>query len=416
MAYNSFFGLGAKLGRLRALAVAASALLLMPGCAELPAAAPTAAEIMNNSAYADNGVAVFDLDAQVISALANARREGFAQRFTSKAPPAELPIAIGDTLQFSVIEESPDLLEHTPNSGASRPTGGIGGATLLPISVGQDGMITVPYAGRIRAAGRTIDALRAEIERKLADKLVNPQVQLALVGGASAGANSATVGGEVNRAGVIALRPSGSRLLDVIAEAGGARFPAYESTVHLTRRKSEAADSLQRIVDTPGGNIYVYPGDDIYVSHDPRTYSVLGASTKDGRYAFGSANLNLAEAVAEAGGFVDTVSDPSGVFVFRYEQPAVVESLRPNAAISNDAPVPVIYRLNLRDGDGYFRAGKFAMRDKDIVLVANADETQVQKFLTLVTGITGVGVNLAETKALLKPPSTGGTTILNSTQ
>ena len=106
--------------------------------------------------------------------------------------------------------------------------------------------------------------------------------------GTRVGANSATVGGEVARSDVFPLRPSGSRVLDLIAEAGASRFPAYETTVHRLCGKREASVSLQRIVDRPEENIYVYPGDNIYVSHDQKTFSVLGASTKVGRYPFGS--------------------------------------------------------------------------------------------------------------------------------
>ena len=166
----------------------------------------------------------------------------------------------------------------------------------------------------------------------------------------------------------------------MIAEAGGAHYPAFETTVHLTRNHREAAASLQRVVDRPEENIFIYPGDNIYVSRDPKTFTVLGASTKVGRYNFGSETLNLAEAVAEGGGFVDAASDPAGVFVFRYEPLKFVNSLRREAAPTDADPTPVIYRLNLREGGGYFRARRFAMRDKDIILIANSDGAQLLKF------------------------------------
>lgn len=394
-------------GRLKTLtygfAVVAAALAL-PGCAVLPGSAPTAGEIENAADNASNGIFVFDLDQSVISALATTRQDSFVGRFASKAPAADLRIAVGDTLQIAVIDEASGLFGRSSDSSSSS---GFGSTTLLPVTVGRNGDINVPFAGEIRAAGLTLDDLRARIERKLADKAVNPQVQvvMATAPGMGVGANAAAVGGEVAHSGVFALRPSGSRLLDLIAEAGASRFPAYETTVHLTRGKREAAVSLQRIVDRVDENIYVYPGDSIYLSHDPKTFSVLGASTKVGRYPFGTETLNLAEAVAEAGGFVDNVADPSGVFLFRYEPADLVKALRPDATLASDQTVPVIYRLNLRDGDGFFRARQFWMRDKDVVLLANADGTQLLKFLTLLESAAGVGTSV---RTMMLPNTTGG--------
>ena len=380
----------------------------------MPAAAPTALEVENATTHPFNDIVVLDIDDPVISALAAVRPEGFAGRFSSRAPAADLRIAVGDSLQISVLEQSPGLFSSPAASSSAAPqTGGSLGATpFLPVTVNHDGTINVPFAGSVRAAGMTLEAVRAEIEHKLADKAVNPQVQVALVGGGAIGANSAVVGGEVNRAGVIPLRPSGSRLLDVIAEAGGAHYPAFETTVRLSRGHREAAVSLQRIVDRSEENIFIYPGDDIYVSHDPKTFTVLGASTKVGRYPFGSETLNLAEAVAEAGGFVDAASDPSGVFIFRYEPLRFIKALRPEAPTDANS-TPVIYRLNLREGGGYFRAKRFAMRDKDIVLVANSDGAQLLKFVNFLQGIAGNVQSVASTVLTIKTinSATGATVI-----
>ena len=387
----------------------------------MPAAAPTALEVENAATHPFNQIIVLDIDNSVISALAAVHPEGFAGRFSGRAPAADLRIAVGDTLQISVIEQVPGLFSNPGASSAPQGGASMGATTFLPITVDHNGTINVPFAGTVRAAGLTTEAVRKEIERKLVDKAINPQVQVALTGGATVGANnatvganSATVGGEVNRAGLVPLRPSGSRLLDMIAEAGGAHYPAFETTVHLTRGRHEAAVSLQRIVDKPNENVFIYPGDNIYVSHDPKTFTVLGASAKVGRYVFGSETLNLAEAVAEAGGFVDAASDPSGVFVFRYEPLGFVKALHPDAPTDAD-PTPVIYRLNLREGGGYFRARRFAMRDKDIVLIANSDGAQLLKFVNLLQGITSAAQNVASTALTIKTiNSPGGAAVITT--
>ncbi len=383
----------------------------------MPAAAPTALEVENENTSSGpfDRIIVLDIDDAIVSTLSALRPEGFAGRFSAKAPPADLRIAVGDTLQISVIEQSPGLLSAPGAAPGASPGGGsLGAMPFLPVTVDHDGTINVPFAGSVRAAGMTIEAVRKEIEHRLVDKAVNPQVQVALLSGTAVGANSATVGGEVNHAGVLPLRPSGSRLLDVIAEAGGAHYPAFETTVHLNRGHREAAVSLQRIVDKSDENVFIYPGDNVYVSHDPKTFTVLGSSTKVGRYPFGSESLNLAEAVAEAGGFTDASSDPSGVFVFRYEPLHVVKALRPDAPTEAET-TPVIYRLNLREGGGYFRARRFPMHDKDIVLLANSDGAQLLKFVTLLQGITGTVQNVASTALTIKTiETTGGTAVVTT--
>ena len=64
-------------------------------------------------------------------------------------------------------------------------------------------------------------------------------------------------------------------------------------------------------------------------------------------------------------------------------------SIRPDLAGKLEARVPVVYRLNLRVGNGYFLAQSFPMRDKDVILLANADGAQLLKFFVLLRGATG---------------------------
>ena len=101
--------------------------------------------------------------------------------------------------------------------------------------------------------------------------------------------------------------------------------------------------------------------------------------------------------MAEAGGFVDTVADPSGVFLFRFESRQLVTAIHPDLPRMSEDRVPVVYRVNLRSSDGYFLAQQFAMRDKDVILVANSDGTQLLKFFALLRGVTGAVSELKST-------------------
>jgi len=77
--------------------------------------------------------------------------------------------------------------------------------------------------------------------------------------------------------------------------------------------------------------------------------------------------------------------------------------------------VPIIYRLNLREGDGYFLARQFEMRDKDIVLVANSDGAQLLKFATLVQAILTPAQSVASTVLTVKTiNSVGGAAVITT--
>jgi len=57
-----------------------------------------------------------------------------------------------------------------------------------------------------------------------------------------------------------------------------------------------------------------------------------------------------------------------------------------------DGTSPVVYRLDLSDAKAYFAAERFPVEDKDILYVANADLTELEKFLGLINTLTGPAV------------------------
>ena len=100
--------------------------------------------------------------------------------------------------------------------------------------------------------------------------------------------------------------------------------------------------------------------------------------------------MTLAQGLAQAAGLNDDQSDPTAVYLFRYERP---EAARQLGLPGDGQPVPVIYRVNLMDPTGYFMMEKFALRDVDLVYAANARSMKLKKFLglVLVVGPAGVG-------------------------
>ena len=105
------------------------------------------------------------------------------------------------------------------------------------------------------------------IVSSLKSKAMQPQ---ALVQISKSVSNTVTVTGDVTGGGVVPLSPKGTRILEVIAYAGGIRAPAYETLVSLTRNDVTATVPFAAIITAdPNENVYVRPGDVItnYAAH-----------------------------------------------------------------------------------------------------------------------------------------------------
>jgi polysaccharide biosynthesis/export protein len=95
------------------------------------------------------------------------------------------------------------------------------------------------------------------------------------------------------------------------------------------------------------------------------------------------------DALGRAGGLNDGLANSRAIFVYRLE-PRSSLSLPPAAGAGakpeQPAVVPTIYLVNLNDPAGFFYASRFPVHGEDVVYVANAPASDLQKFLTLMVG------------------------------
>jgi polysaccharide biosynthesis/export protein len=261
------------------------------------------------------------------------------------------------------------------------------GATIPDQPIAADGAISVPYAGRVPAAGQTPGNVQQAIEALLADKALEPQ---ALVIVKKSAANAVTVAGEVVAGARVPLSPGGDRLLQAIAAAGGARTPVHETFVRLSRNGVTATIPLERLVADPTEDIYAQPGDILTLVRIPQTFSVFGATGRNAAIEFEAEKITLSEALAKSQGLNDNLANPRGVFLFRYEPVSIIRALdQPIATRSPDGISPVVYRFDLADAGSNFIADRFPVRDKDIIFVADAGAAQVYKIFNVFNNITG---------------------------
>src|SRR5919107_3493314 len=95
----------------------------------------------------------------------------FFSRGVGRGAVTEARIGVGDTVSISIFEAGSGGL-FIPSQAGSRP----GNFVNLPAQqVDRTGVITVPYAGEIRAVGRTPTEIGAEIEEKLRNRAIEPQ-------------------------------------------------------------------------------------------------------------------------------------------------------------------------------------------------------------------------------------------------
>jgi polysaccharide export outer membrane protein len=255
-------------------------------------------------------------------------------------------------------------------------------------TVGSDGKIKIPYAGEILVAGLSPSDISQTIEQKLKGKAIKPQVLVSIV---SNGSSWASVSGDVTGAARVPLTPKGDRILDIISQAGGVKAMPFETYVRLTRGQSTETVLLDTILKKPAENVYIYPGDQIYVYRQPTSYVALGAVTAQKDYAIDEEKLSLSQAVARAGGMIDAQADPASAYLFRYESPAVVKAINPDSTfLSGNEPVPVIYRINFSKPENFFLAQEFLIRDKDIIYVADSSTVQFNKFLGILRNVASI--------------------------
>jgi polysaccharide export outer membrane protein len=353
------------------------AVLLLPlcACSITPAAGPTAREIEFGSGVIGNGdYLVIDLDHSVVASLAGVHSVGLSQAFPKKyAVSPDRRIGIGDTLAITIWEAGDGGLFST---GSSR------NAEFPQVLVDQRGRISLPYAGIMQVLDKTPMEVQQAIVKSISDRAIQPQVVVSIAKNES---NTVVVSGDVVNPGRYPLSLNGDRLLDVLAAAGGAKFPARETYVTFIRGPKRGSQLLEAVVENQDENIYISPGDRIYLSHEPKKYTVFGAVAKPGVYAFDSPQVNLLEAIAAAGGPLDSRADATGLFLFRYETRDVVWMLRPGYESSKySTHVPVVYRVSLRDPLSYFLARGFLLKDKDVLYAANAEGVEIAKVLKLI--------------------------------
>jgi polysaccharide export outer membrane protein len=296
--------------------------------------------------------------------------------------PRDITFGVGDILSVTIFEAASGGL-FIPSEGGLRPGNFV---TIPNQAVDIHGNISIPYAGSIRARGRTQVEVQDAIVAALKNRAIEPQVVVSVV---EQKTSMITILGE-GRSARIPATASPERLLDVISRAGLAAVAVggtslgaagAETWVLLERNGRRAIAPFGALVYEPANNIYAHPNDTIYLYREPQTFLAFGAVGTQQQVPFGTWRLSLAEAISRAGGLVDVQADPAAVFLYRGEARDVAAAMGIDCTPYEGPIIPVIYAINLRDPAGYFLASSFEMRNKDILYASNSFSVESTKFM-----------------------------------
>ena len=360
--------------------------LFLFGCGSfLPSSGPRSSTIKDaGDSKRMEGIHVVELDSKTLARFLQAQqKQGFADAFAAYGTIGH-PIGKGDVLAVAIWEVAPALF-----GGSLDPRGSNAAAngTFLPEQmVDEHGTITIPFVGPVKAAGLTIEELQHSIAASLEGKANQPQVLVKMVRSVSAGV---TVVGEVSSSVRMPLTARGECLLDAIAAAGGTRHPVEKMTVQLTRDGQAKSMACEHILRDPRQNIRLKSNDVVTLFYKPHSFTALGATGRNEEVDFEATGISLAQALGRVGGLQENSANARGVFLFRFESPAVLADAIPGSEreVKAKKSIPVVYRIDMKDPASFFLAQQFTMQDKDILFVAHASSADLKKFLGLLVSV-----------------------------
>ncbi|MGI3166224.1 polysaccharide biosynthesis/export family protein [Pseudooceanicola sp. 200-1SW] len=350
-------------------------ILAVSSCDVLPRSGPTKREIYAGSVQREGDAFVIAVNDRVTRATAVIPALGFSDGFRNAGEVAADVIRPGDTLSLTIWENVDEGLLASE---------GVNFTSLDAVQVDGAGFIFVPYAGRIRAAGNSPEAIRRIITEKLQDQTPDPQVEVRREAGDGA---TVTLIGAIAGNGVYPIERPTLRLSGMLAAAGGVAVAPESALITVIRGSQRSTIWFQDLFDDPRYDIALRNGDRILVEEDTRSFTVLGATGAQSVIDFESQTLSGIEAIAQAGGLQANAADPTGVFVFRNEAEEVAaQVLGRNDLIGAQR---MVYVLDLTQPNGMFMARDFLIRDGDLLYVTEAPFTQWDKTIAALTGSLG---------------------------
>nr|WP_246423271.1 polysaccharide biosynthesis/export family protein [Sulfitobacter undariae] len=337
----------------------------------LPQVGPNKRQLFAGSVQREGDAFVVAVNDRVTRATAVVPALGFSDAFLKAGRVGSDTIRAGDVLGITVYENVDDSLLGTEGAPAN----------LEEVQVDGAGFIFIPYAGRIKAAGNSPEAIRRIITNKLADQTPDPQVEVRRAAGDG---STVSLVGAVGGQGIYPIERPTRTLATMLAKSGGITILPEVAQVTVIRGKARGTIWFEDLYQHPQLDIALRAGDKILVEQDTRAFTALGATGSQARVPFETQNLSALEAIAQVGGLLASSADPTGVFVLRNEPEVVAEQVL--ARNDLEGAQRMVYVLDLTEPNGMFMARDFVIRDGDTLYVTEAPFTQWTKVISAITG------------------------------
>ena len=196
---------------------------------------------------------------------------------------ADYALGAGDAIRIQVFQ-NPDLSMETRLS--------------------ENGAITYPLIGAVELGGLSVAAAEAKISNalKTGGFLQQPQVSISLV---QVRNNQISVLGQVARPGRFPLESAGTRVSDMLANAGGVVATGDDSAILTGTRNGKP---FRALIDIPGiflngataTDTVLQGGDTLYV-HRAAVFYIYGEAQRSGAYRI-ERDMTVMQAMAQGGG------------------------------------------------------------------------------------------------------------------
>ena len=346
--------------------------LVLMGCG-LPSSGPTDGAINRFLADEDSSPPFVLINDSVLEKLTAERPKGIPTWLQENIPFTLDMILPGDQLTITVYENISDGL-----------FGSLGGPTIISeLRVDTDGMFVFPYAGPILAAGKTTGDIRNAIFNRLAEQTPDPQILVRRLPGTTA---SISILGDI-AGGTFPFDGTTRTLLRAISVAGGVGEKPEATSITLIRGNRRATMLAARLLDGSIDDVNLHPKDVLIVERSSAQFVALGYIGAQALIDFPKKDLSLIEALGLIGGLNPTISNPSGVFIFRHEDRNTMLELGHKI---EEPQARIAYGLDMRNPGAFYTASNFMVKDNDVIYVTEATFSRLRSILNPLQSTAGL--------------------------